>query len=438
MLTGDVSAAENTIEAKVDERVRFALELGNPDITINLWEHKDKKSSKFNIFWKVAAQFLAGKVADAVTAVDEHRHDTIVYLATAISVNDLLHQIECEYPPETPIPSIQWLRLQFCPKDPTRLSSLQYTGLLPLKFIVQTRQLRASHPDIHYASALFRYEKEFVVKFREITNFIFLDDKYRCKVSEPRFPVAAVKRGKKVVVSKDTTFSVADHDFTKTGIVPSVIMICNIPESINGDFYSEKVNIGLKDLIFQPSSPIRHATELYNILLEDELSDKLVLCLYTDGGPDHCCTYTYVQLSYICLFIALDLDYFVAVQTPPQNLWKNPVERIISILNLGLQSVGLMRIEMNNESKRLISKCGIMNEIRKAAEENSTLKEDLIGSLQAPINLIRSVFDHQFLKDELFKTFTAALKMEMERLWETIQLVDNSVTNEDCTAEHIK
>jgi hypothetical protein len=36
MLTGDVSAAENTIEAKVDERVRFALELGNPDITINL------------------------------------------------------------------------------------------------------------------------------------------------------------------------------------------------------------------------------------------------------------------------------------------------------------------------------------------------------------------------------------------------------------------
>ena len=88
--------------------------------------------------------------------------------------------------------------------------------------MVQTRQLRAYHPDVHYASALFRYEKEFAVKFSKITNLIFLDDKHRCKVGEPGFPVAAIERGKKVVVSKDTIFSVADHNFTKTGIIPSV------------------------------------------------------------------------------------------------------------------------------------------------------------------------------------------------------------------------
>jgi hypothetical protein len=99
-----------------------------------------------------------------------------------------------------------------------------------------------------------------------------------------------------VVVSKDTTFAVADHDFTKTGIIPSVIMICDIPESINGE---GKVNIGLKDPIFQPSSPLRHVTELYNILLDENLVDKPVLCLYIDGKPDHRCTYTCVQLSYI-------------------------------------------------------------------------------------------------------------------------------------------
>jgi len=81
-----------------------------------------------------------------------------------------------------------------------------------------------------------------------------LDDKHRCKVGEPGFPVAAVERGKKVVVSRDTTFEVADHDYTKTGIIPSVTMICNIPESINGDFYAGKVRIRLKDPIFQPSS----------------------------------------------------------------------------------------------------------------------------------------------------------------------------------------
>ncbi|CAB5180640.1 unnamed protein product [Rhizophagus irregularis] len=250
MLTGDISAAENAIEAKVDECVRLALELGDPEITIDLREHNNGQPGKYNDFWKITAQFLAGKAADTVTAVDERRHDTVVHLATAISVNDLLHQIKHECSPETLIPSAQWLRLQFWPKNPTWLSSLQFTGRLPLKFMVQTRQLRANHQDAHYASALFRYEKEFAVKFREITNMIFLDDKHRCKVGEPGFPVAAIERGKKVVVSKDTTFTVADHDFTKTGIIPSVVMICDIPESINGDFYAGKVRIGLKDPIF--------------------------------------------------------------------------------------------------------------------------------------------------------------------------------------------
>ena len=60
--------------------------------------------------------------------------------------------------------------------------------------MVQTRQLRANHQDAHYASALFRYEKEFAVKFREITNMIFLDDKHRCKVGEPGFSVVAIEK----------------------------------------------------------------------------------------------------------------------------------------------------------------------------------------------------------------------------------------------------
>src|ERR1043165_9450376 len=128
MLTGDVSAANTINDAKVDERVRLALELGDSEIVIDLREHKRERSSKYDTFWKIVAQFLAGKAADAVTAVDERRHGTIVHLATAISVNDLLHQIESEWPPETLIPSAQWLRLQFWPKHPTRFNSLQFTG----------------------------------------------------------------------------------------------------------------------------------------------------------------------------------------------------------------------------------------------------------------------------------------------------------------------
>ena len=108
------------------------------------------------------------------------------------------------------------------PKNSAWLSSLQFTGLLPLKFMVQTRQLWAYHPDVHYASALFRYEKEFAVKFSKITNLIFLNDKYHYKVNKPEFPVITVERKKKVVISKDITFAAADHDFIKTGISHSM------------------------------------------------------------------------------------------------------------------------------------------------------------------------------------------------------------------------
>ncbi|RIB27039.1 hypothetical protein C2G38_2161560 [Gigaspora rosea] len=44
------------------------------------------------------------------------------------------------------------------------------------------------------------------------------------------FPVAAVERDKQVVISKNSTFTVGDHDYTKAGIVPSVTMICDIPD----------------------------------------------------------------------------------------------------------------------------------------------------------------------------------------------------------------
>ena len=68
-----------------------------------------------------------------------------------------------------------------------------------------------------------------------------------------------------------------------------------------------------------------------------------MLLLYTDGGPDHRVNFLSVQLSYVALFLTRDLDYLVAVRTPPYNSWKNPAERVMSELNLALQTVGIMR-----------------------------------------------------------------------------------------------
>lgn len=91
-------------------------------------------------------------------------------------------------------------------KKPQNNTSLQYTGRLQVKFMVQIRQLQIEHEDAHYASALFRYLKELAVILSGFSWLVFLDDKHRCKVGEPGFPVAAVDRGRSVLVSQEESF----------------------------------------------------------------------------------------------------------------------------------------------------------------------------------------------------------------------------------------
>lgn len=81
-----------------------------------------------------------------------------------------------------------------------------------------------------------------------------------------------------------------------------------------------------------------------------------VLLLYTDGGPDHRSTFMSVKLSMIALFRSLDLDMLVALRTAPSNSWANPVEKIMSIVNTGLQGVGLMRQEMSEDFEKAVGK----------------------------------------------------------------------------------
>ena len=79
-------------------------------------------------------------------------------------------------------------------------------------------------------------------------------------------------------------------------LIPSVILLVEIPDSIEGSWYKGKVLVGIKDAVFEASSPIRHATELYRCLV-NRIDDRHMLFIYSDGGPDHRLTYVSVQLS---------------------------------------------------------------------------------------------------------------------------------------------
>lgn len=118
-------------------------------------------------------------------------------------------------------------------------------------------------------------------------------------------------------------------------------MVIDIPEQPDNGWYGGEVHVCVKDAVFEPSSPARHAIELEQLL--PQVRDQPILMMYTDGGPDHRCTYLSVMCTVIYLWHKLDLDMVVLARTPPGWSWKNPAERVMSQLNLALQSVGLMR-----------------------------------------------------------------------------------------------
>lgn len=159
-------------------------------------------------------------------------------------------------------------------------------------------------------------------------------------------------------------------------------MLIDIPESVDeGSFYRGQVYVGVKNLILEPSSPLRHIVELEKILI-DEKADKPILCLYTDGGPDHRLTYLSVQLAIVCLFISGNYDMVVAARTPPMSSWKNPPERIMSILNLALQAVGLMREKATDECERKLNSASGIGRLRELAAEDPNMRQEMIDSFE--------------------------------------------------------
>lgn len=199
------------------------------------------QKSKYDAFWDEVQKFLQ---EDVGLAVEERRHSQVTHLARVISVRDILEQVATRSPVGTPIPCRSWLSLQFWPKNAHAQSRVHYSGRFNVKYMVQARQFRKAHEDLHYAAAIFRYQREFAVMFRENSAFFCMDDKHRMKVGEPNYPVAAAERGRRVLVRRNETFEVGDHDFTKFSLVPSVSLSVDVPEDVTGLWYDGDVFIG--------------------------------------------------------------------------------------------------------------------------------------------------------------------------------------------------
>lgn len=147
-------------------------------------------------------------------------------------------------------------------------------------------------------------------------------------------------RGKKSLTPTGTELLALDHDMNVSSLTPSVVLRCDIPTEVDHSFVQGHVTVTVNDSVFLSSSPWRH-TATFAKLLKD--MPQKTLLLFTDGGTDHRNTLESVRLSLICLFVDLNLDMLVAGRCAPGQSFTNPAERIMSILNLGLQNCSLER-----------------------------------------------------------------------------------------------
>lgn len=138
------------VEAAIDDWVaEVVLVTDDPEIIMDLRKlNGNPQSTKFNEFWSELASYLE----ETTLAVDERRHTDVLHMPLAISIHhirDLISErLEKKFSGEKkPIPSLEWIRCQFWPKNPFSIFALHYTGCFQVKFGVQIRQMRKSHPD---------------------------------------------------------------------------------------------------------------------------------------------------------------------------------------------------------------------------------------------------------------------------------------------------
>lgn len=162
-----------------------------------------------------------------------------------------------------------------------------------------------------------------------------------------------------------------------------------------------------------------------------------VLVLYTDGGPDHRLTYLSVQLALIGLFQRLKLDALRAACTASCHSQKNPVERVMSIFNLGLQSLGLIREKQSEDFEKATDKCKNMSNLHAVADKCPEFKATVLDSIAPVKMLLTKLFERLQLKEESFKPITAASE-DVDVIWNLIQEVEPSlVRGESLRKEHI-
>lgn len=153
---------------------------------------------------------------------------------------------------------------------------------------------------------------------------------------------------------------------------------------------------------------------------------KPIRLIYSDGGPDYRVTYPSVKLSLISMFLLDNCDYVLAMRTAPHQSYRNWVQRIMSTLNLALQTIAIERRKMSDQMEHIIKSLNTMVSIRKAADKNDSFKTALTDSLEPVKSSLNSLFERLSLKQKNFMIGSPASDNLIEEMWQALRDLDDT------------
>ena len=250
------------------------------------------------------------------------------------------------------------------------------------------------------------------VPLNSCVRYLSADDKAKIPIGEPGHIVSTGACPHHYNISSTentrTNMDLLDHEFHKGSITPSVELVILISISRNDSWHQGDIYVVLKDSVFELSTIWQHCTQLAMCLLNEgaektdvskieRLKDFIALTpedkknilrhipfyliLSTDGGPDKN-THIATKAALLGLVILLDLAAIVAFRNALDCFWINPVERVMSLLNLGLQHTGYARKSCSSEVEEAIISLNYMKTLRNGIEEDSNIKAQWLESIR--------------------------------------------------------
>ena len=434
MVLGDSRATRHAASKLVEERALDAILTDDEELAVDLRQFNGRES-QFLSFLAVVRRTLSEFLAEDKNRWQNSYDGTIVSnMSMAISLRTLFTmciQNALKEDPHMPIPSSEKFLCRYLyPRTAAAAAAVSTSeSLLPLRWAVQQKVLEKPNPDSYYNMSQYKSLKTFAVSLgNHLVTLESTDDKAGIDVGEAGEPIVACQHPGKSWIPSELKLGEGQHSFHKFNLTPSVRLVHTLPPDVSGSFYRGRPQLTVKDAVFEPSKAARHFTELqksFEVNLEDR---KPVTIITNDGGPDHNIHHDRNKAALLAFFLNNPyIIYLANFQMAANRSSFHPVEKVNCIINLALNGVALARNAVEDPNfEKMLKSCKSMVDIRKAADHNPGLINQVAGSLKECREIIETRSKQVALKDNYIEVFEPATSDEITDFINVLKDIDGN------------